>query len=270
MQIRTPLTNDEDSSDYGIDSDSQRSELDRLLPTSEEEIKNIIRLCPPPKTCSLDSCPTDLLKKTVCVHVPCLVAIVNNSFKQDLFPVTLRTAIVKLLQKSDTFDKDLLKNYRPMSNIAFVGKVLEKVAVRRLLDHITLNGLHEEYQSPYTILPSTETALLRVQHDIASELDKNHAMLFVMLDLSSAFVTIGHEHLLTLLHDEYGVRETALSWFRTYLEDRTHCVLVDSKNIRDYSATQWCATGFGPWACHVHSLHHPNAADIQKTWHKIS
>ena len=61
---------------------------------------------------------------------------------------------------------------------------------------------------------------------IASELDKNRAMLFVMLDLSSAFDTIDREHLLTLLHDEYGVRETALSWFRTY---RTHCVQIDSK-----------------------------------------
>ena len=49
-------------------------------------------------------------------------------------------------------------------------------------------------------------------------------MLFVMLDLSSAFDTNDHEHLLTLLHDEHGVRETASSWFRTYLEDRTHCV----------------------------------------------
>ena len=83
---------------------------------------SVIRLCPP-KTCSLDSGPTDLLKKTVGVHVPYLVAIVNNSFKQGLFPITLRTAIVKPLLKSDTLAKDLLKNYRPVSNIAFVGKV---------------------------------------------------------------------------------------------------------------------------------------------------
>ena len=122
----------------------------------------------------------------------------NNSFKQELFPITLRTAIVKPLLKSDTLDKDMLKNYRPVSNIAFVGKVLEKVAVRRLLDHLTLNGLHEEYQSAYKMLHSTETALLRVQHDIASVLDKNRAMLFVMLDLSSAFDTIDHEHLTRL------------------------------------------------------------------------
>ena len=79
------------------------------------------------------------------------------------------------------------------------------------------------------MLHSTETALPRVQHDISSDLDKNRAMLFVVLDLSSAFDTIDHEHLLTLLHDEYGVRETALSWFRAYLENRTHCVQTDSK-----------------------------------------
>ena len=145
MQIHTALTNEEDCSDYAIDSGSQRlsRELDRMLPTIEEEIKNIIRLCPP-RTCSLDSCPTDLLKKTVGVHVPYLVVIVINSFKQGLFPVTLKTAIIKPLLKSDTLDKDLLNNYRPVSNIAFVGKVLEKVAVRRLLDHLILNGLHED------------------------------------------------------------------------------------------------------------------------------
>ena len=127
MQIRTTLTNDED---YSIESGGQRlsNELDRLLSTSEEEVKNIIRLCPP-KICRLDSCPTDLL------------------------------------------------NYRPVSNIAFVAKVLEKFAVRRLLDHLTLNGLHEEYQSAYKMLHSTETALLRVQHDISSELDKNRALI---------------------------------------------------------------------------------------------
>ena len=102
-----------------------------------------------------------------------------------------------------------------MLNTTFVGKVLEKVTVRRLLDDLTLNALHEEYQSAYKMLHSAETALIRVQHDISRELDTNRVMLFVMLDLSSAFHTSYHDHLLTLLHDEYGVRETSLSWFRT-------------------------------------------------------
>ena len=84
-----------------------------------------------------------------------------------------------------------------MSNIAFVGKSLEKVAFRRLIDHLTLNGLHEEYQSAYKMLHSTETALACVQHDIASELVQNNAMLFVMLDLLIAFDVIDHTHSLT-------------------------------------------------------------------------
>ena len=193
----------------------------------------------------------------------------NNSFKQGLFPVTLRTAIAKPFLKYDTLDKDLLKNYRPVSNIAFVGKVLEKVAVLRLLDHLTLNGLYEEYQSAYKMLHSTETALLRVQHDISSELDKNRAILFVRLDLSSAFDTIKHEHLLTLLRDEYGVREAALSWFRTYLEDRTHCVQIYSKTSATIPLQSGVPQGsaLGPVMFPLYTT--PTPANIQKTWHKI-
>ena len=87
MQIQTTPTNDEGYSGYAIDSGSQRlsNELNRLLPTNEQEIKNIIRLC------SLDSWQSDLLKTTIGVHVPYLVAMVNNSFKQGFFPITLRT-----------------------------------------------------------------------------------------------------------------------------------------------------------------------------------
>ena len=89
--------------------------------TSEEEVKNITRLCPP-KTCSLDSCPSNLLKKTVGVCIPCLVAIVNNGVKQGLFPINLRTAIVKPLLKSDTRQRPVKEL---VSYIAFVGSLGE-------------------------------------------------------------------------------------------------------------------------------------------------
>ena len=155
------------------------------------------------------------------------MAIVNNSFAQGIFPNTLRNAVVKPLLKSDMINKDLLKNYRPVSNIAFIGKVFEKVAVYRLTEHLTMYGLHEDYQSAYKTLHSNETALLRVKHDIAGALDSNNAMMCVMLDLSAAFDTIDHAHLLTLLQDEYGVHGTPLAWFRTYMEDRTYHVQID-------------------------------------------
>ena len=91
------------------------------------------------------------------------------------------------------------------------------LAVGRLLDHITLTGLLEEYQSAYKMLHSTQTALLRVQHDITSELGKNRVALFVMLDISSAFAPIDHEHddlyIKTSYHD---VRRLLLDNWRRY------------------------------------------------------
>ena len=92
-------------------------------------------------------------------------------------------------------------------------------------------------------------------------LDKNRAMLFVMLDLSNAFETIDHEQLQTLLHDEYSVLEKVLSGFRTYLEFCAQRVQIDY-NIPDYSATKWCATELGPCASYVRTIYHSNAADI--------
>ena len=211
VQIQKKLISYTEFSDsvFDISSHPVSYQLNRLLHTTDEELRNIIKLCPS-TTCSLDACPTELLKRTLNIHIPYLVAIVNNSFEQGIFPNTLRTAVVKPLLKSDTINKDQLKNYRPVSNIAFIGKVLEKVAVHRLTEHLTMNGLHEEYQSAYKTLHSTETALLGVKHDIAGALDRDHAMVFVMLYLSAAFDTIDHAHLLKLLQDEYGVRGTGL------------------------------------------------------------
>ena len=131
---------------------------------------------------------------------------------------------MKPLLKSDTINKDLLRNYRAVSNIAFIGSVLEKSCSPSA--NRTMNGLHEEYHSAYKTLQSTGTALLRVKHDIAGALDRNHATMFVMLDLSAAFDTIDHAHLSKLLQDEYGACGTTLVWFRAYMEDRTYRVHI--------------------------------------------
>ena len=84
----------------------------------------------------------------------------------------------------------VLASYRPVSNIPFISKVLEKVGLNRLLNHLTLNNLHEEYQSAYRMLHCTETALLRVKHDIATAFDQNRAVVLVLVDFSAAFDTI--------------------------------------------------------------------------------
>ena len=78
----------------------------------------------------------------------------------------------------------MLKNYRPVSNLPFVSKVLEKVVCSRIEKHLISNNLDEQHQSAYRKFHSTETALLKVQNDILQSLDKNNHTVLVMLDLS--------------------------------------------------------------------------------------
>ena len=68
--------------------------LDELAPTTEAELIRILRNSSD-KTCCLDAIPTNLIKKYASLHIPYLVAIVNNSFKEGLFPSALRTAVVR-------------------------------------------------------------------------------------------------------------------------------------------------------------------------------
>jgi hypothetical protein len=111
---------------------------------------------------------------------------VNTSFKECSVPASFKSAIVWPLLKKTGLDKDVMKNYRPVSNLPFVSKVLEKVVESRLENHLTSNNLYECVQSAYRACHSIETALLRVHHDISVALDNNCCAALLMLDLVSS------------------------------------------------------------------------------------
>ena len=154
--------------------------LSQFVPTDVDELQKTIRSCPD-KSCCLDPLPTNLLKKTLDVHLPSLLNIINTSFKEGKFSECLKTAIVTPLLKKTNLDIEQLKNNRPVSNIPFLSKVLEKISVKRLLNHLQSNDPHEVHQSAYKRQHSTQTALLKVQNDVACVLDKNMAVLFAGL-----------------------------------------------------------------------------------------
>ena len=104
-----------------------------------------------------------------------------------------------------------------MSNLTFVGKIIEKVACSRLTDHMDTYHLADPHQSAYRPLHSTESALIKVKNAIMFALDSNKAVLVVLLDLSAAFDTIDHSILISRLSSRIGVRGTALQWFKSYL-----------------------------------------------------
>jgi hypothetical protein len=134
-----------------------------------------------------------------------------------------------LLKKSN-LEPELFQNYRPVSNLSFISKVIEKVVATRLLDHIKKFNLHEPMQSAYKSYHSTETALLRVQNDILCNIDKKQSTILVLLDLSAAFDTIDHNILFHLLEHRLGITGTALQWFISYLTLRTQSVMINGES----------------------------------------
>ena len=111
--------------------------LQHFQPTDEAEMSKII-LTGPSKSCLLDALPTSLLKKTVTAKLPILCGIINKSMTTGVFPASLKTADVTPLIKKKSLDQDMLKNYRPVSNLAYTGKLTEKVVLRRLNKHMSL------------------------------------------------------------------------------------------------------------------------------------
>ena len=108
-----------------------------------------------------------------------------------------------------------------------MSKLLERIVAKQLLEHITENDLDVKYQSAYKAFHSTETALLRVQNDILQSMDRNEVAILIMLDLSAAFDTVDINILLYRLSTRYNISGTVLTWFSTYLNNRSQFVSVN-------------------------------------------
>ena len=155
-----------------------------------------------------------------------MTRIVNTSLTTSDFPKSLKSATVTPLLKKPSLDNKDFKNYRPVSNLSHVSKLMEKIAVKRLNTHMTQHHLHEYYQSAYRMYHSTETALLRVHSDILREVDGKKCVFLVLLDRSAAFDTVDHGILLQRLEEMVGVSGHALEWCTSYFFERSQSVHV--------------------------------------------
>ena len=204
------------------------SNLTSFHPATEDEVKKIISKSKS-ATCELDSIPTNLLKKCLPTIIPLLTKIINLSMSSGTVPSTFKYALVKPLIKKASLDPENMKNFRPISNLPFLSKVLEKVILKRLSDYMSENNLHEVMQSAYKPNHSTETALIRIQNDILRQLDRRNGMVLVLLDLSAAFDTIDHQILLNRLKSKLGITGSVLDWFSSYLSGRSCAVSISQQ-----------------------------------------
>ena len=191
-------------------SQSKNASLSAFCMVTVEDVTKLI-MSMPSKSCALDILPMCLLKENIHTLAQSITTIINASLSTGTFPSKLREAVVSPLLKKPTLDKEVLKNYRPVSNISYISKIMEKVVCNQIKDHLKTHGLPEPLQSAYRELHSTETAL---------------AVAMVLLDLSAAFDTVDHSLLLKRLHHTFGICDTALSWVSSYLQNRSFRVSI--------------------------------------------
>ena len=182
-----------------------------------EVIKYIKKLAT--KSCDLDSIPTKLLKEIIDVLITPITELINLSLRVYVFPLWWKTSIVRPLLKKTVLEL-IPSNYRPVINLSFLLKVLEKAALHQIDIHNYKWRLLFGCQSAYRARYSCETALAKLMNDILWKIEHKKITLICSLDLSAAFDTVDHSVLLEVLNKRFGMGGMVNNWFASYLSPR--------------------------------------------------
>ena len=150
-----------------------------------------------------------------------------NSTQTGYFPNQFKQEVVRPLIKKSNLDPELLSIYRPVTNLRFLSKVIERVAFEQLDFYLQSNNLMSKYQSAYRCSHSTETALLEVFNDLLCYLDESHAVMYIGLDFSAAFDIIDHHFLFEILAKKIGLQSVVLLFIENYLSHRSQQVIIN-------------------------------------------
>ena len=194
-------------------------------------------------TCMLDPIPTRLFKDILPIANAMFLNLINASLTEGHVPQIFKEAVIRPLLKKPTLDAEVLANYRPISNLPFLSKVLEKIVAEELCSHLQNNNLFETFQSGFRKYHSTETALVRVTNDLLLAADNGLLSVLLLLDLSAAFDTIDHSILLRRLEGLVCIKGTALKWFESYLSNRTQFVNIHDTPSRRYAVNHGVPQG---------------------------
>jgi hypothetical protein len=205
---------------------------DRQIPqmqlgnTTPEHVLKIIKKLKSKNSCDVNGISTKLIKYVGNEIAIPLAHVFNLSLTSGEFPTKLKKCrVVPIFKSGDQLECD---NYRPISLLNSISKVLEKIVAEKLIYHLTSNDLL--YQHQYGFLPkkSTEHNLMHILNYVTSALNDGMYCIGIFLDLKKAFDVCSHSILLAKLQ-KMGIQETALNWFKNYLSGRSQ--LVDINNV---------------------------------------
>ena len=177
-----------------------------------------------------DGIDNQLLKSIIPYIVDPLVYIVNLSLTHGIVPNNMKTAkVIPIYTKGDHCD---VNNYRPISLLTSISKVLERIIYIRTINFLNKFDIFCNFQFGFREKHNTSHALLTFVEKVTHALDKFSHTVGIFLDFSKAFDTINHEILLAKL-SHYGIRGKALEWFRSYLSNRSQYVSLNGSTSQN-------------------------------------
>ena len=171
--------------------------LSTFRPVTTDEITKII-MNSPAKQCGLDPAPKWLIKQFCKQPAPSIARSCNASFREGMLPMNQKRAMVRPRFKKPSLDPDDLNSYRPISNLSFVLKIIERMVAAWFSEHAKTHQLLPKRHSAYHAYHSTEMAVTAVHNNMVRNVDKSGKVnVLVLLYLSLAFDTVDHKMLLS-------------------------------------------------------------------------
>ncbi len=198
----------------------------KLRPVSEREVLKCLNKLKINKASGLDNIPARFFRDSARVIAPYVTYILNLSIEQGKVPREFKSARLMPVYKKGC--KLNMVNYRPVSVLGAMSKILERVIYDQIEEYISKNNILYDLQSGFRPLHSTETCILYMTDKMRKEVDNGKFCGMVMLDLQKAFDTVDHNILLYKLK-AVGFDKNSLRWVKSYLDDR--CQRVDIKGI---------------------------------------
>lgn len=202
---------------------STNHDLTQLPLTNNHEVEAIINSLKPSTSAGLDEISAKILKHCSKALISPLTKIINLSLAQGHFPSALKQSKVYPKLKSGSLLE--ATNYRPISLIPTCSKVIEKVVLKRLMDHCERHHLLTDKQHGFIKGKSTTSAIIQLAEFIVDNLERKNMVTGIMLDFSKAFDCLGHE-LITHKLEQLGVKGHAKKWFKSYLAGRSQTVEI--------------------------------------------
>ena len=192
---------------------------------TDEELQEALKTLKPNKSSGFDEINVNVVLQVIEQIFKPLKFIFNLSLRCGIFPQNLKIARVIPLHKKG--DRTQVSNYRPISILPCLSKILERIMYNRLYSYIKQHDLLYDCQFGFQAHHSTDHALLKFVQDVNDNFDKNKYTVAVFIDLTKAFDTVNHKILISKL-EKYGIKGTYLKLFSNYLSTRKQ--FVSDKN----------------------------------------